>query len=95
MWPGGAKVGWWQKTVQLDLEAKGMLKRDAASNPMRWYRVGAHINDARGPGRQRQERWPCAGEQPRRRPQRHRTALLLHRRSCFDVPFGLWKPPAS
>ena len=22
LWPGGAKVGWWQKTVQLDLEAK-------------------------------------------------------------------------
>ena len=39
LWPGGAKVGWWQKTVQLDLEAKGMLKRDAASKPMRWYRA--------------------------------------------------------
>ena len=39
LWPGGAKVGWWQKTVQLDLEAKGMLKRDAAAKPMRWYRA--------------------------------------------------------
>ncbi|MBU6147299.1 MAG: hypothetical protein KGP10_03920 [Actinomycetales bacterium] len=39
LWPGGAKVGWWQKTVQLDLEAKGMLKRDATSKPMRWYRA--------------------------------------------------------
>lgn len=39
LWPGGAKVGWWQKTVQLDLEAKGMLKRDTASKPMRWYRA--------------------------------------------------------
>lgn len=38
LWPGGAKVGWWEKTVQLDLEAKGVLKRDAASKSMRWYR---------------------------------------------------------
>ena len=25
--------------VKVDLEAKGMLKRDAASKPMRWYRA--------------------------------------------------------
>lgn len=38
-WPKGEKVGWWQKTVQLDLEAKGQLKRDPRSKPMRWYRA--------------------------------------------------------
>jgi hypothetical protein len=39
LWPKGEKVGWWQKTVQLDLEAKGQLKRDQKSKPMRWYRA--------------------------------------------------------
>ena len=39
LWPAGQKVGWWQKTVQLDLEAKGVLCRDAASKPLRWYRA--------------------------------------------------------
>jgi hypothetical protein len=39
LWPGGEKVGWWQKTVQLDLEAKGILLRDTASKPLRWYRA--------------------------------------------------------
>ena len=39
LWPKGEKVGWWQKTVQLDLEAKGQLKRDPKSKPMRWYRA--------------------------------------------------------
>ena len=27
LFPGGAKAGWWIKCVQLDLEAKGVLKR--------------------------------------------------------------------
>ncbi|MFO1540816.1 MAG: DUF6958 family protein [Chloroflexota bacterium] len=39
LWPGGAKVGWWQKTVQLDLEARGVLVRDAGAKPLRWYRT--------------------------------------------------------
>lgn len=39
LWPGGAKVGWWQKAVQLDLEAKDALCRDAASRSLRWYRA--------------------------------------------------------
>lgn len=39
LWPKGEKVGWWQKTVQLDLEAKGQLKRDPKSKPMKWYRL--------------------------------------------------------
>ena len=37
--PGGAKVNWWSKCVQLDLEAKGVLKRDATAKPLRWSRV--------------------------------------------------------
>lgn len=36
LWPGGAKAMWWMKTVQLDLEAKGLVARDAATRPMRW-----------------------------------------------------------
>jgi hypothetical protein len=39
LWPGGEKSGWWQKTVQLDLEAKGLLVRDSKAKPMRWYRA--------------------------------------------------------
>lgn len=27
LFPGGATSGWWQKCVQLDLEAKGVVKR--------------------------------------------------------------------
>jgi hypothetical protein len=38
LWPNGEKVGWWQKTVQLDLEAKGLLARDPSAKPMRWHR---------------------------------------------------------
>lgn len=29
LFPGGATSGWWQKTVQLDLEAKGKITRHA------------------------------------------------------------------
>jgi len=38
LYPGGAKVGWWSKTVQLDLEAKGILVRECAK-PLRWHRA--------------------------------------------------------
>jgi hypothetical protein len=38
LYPGGAKAGWWAKTVQLDQEAKGALMREA-TKPLRWYRV--------------------------------------------------------
>lgn len=27
LFPGGATSGWWQKSVQLDLEAKGVIER--------------------------------------------------------------------
>jgi len=39
LFPGGAKAGWWAKTVQLDQEAKGNLVREA-SKPLRWHRAG-------------------------------------------------------
>jgi len=35
-WPGGEKSGWWAKTVQLDLEAKGVIKR-TDTKPLTWY----------------------------------------------------------
>lgn len=38
LYPGGAKAGWWAKTVQLDLEAKGSLARED-TKPLRWHRV--------------------------------------------------------
>ena len=36
LFPGGAKAGWWAKAVQLDLEAKGVVAREA-SKPLRWH----------------------------------------------------------
>lgn len=35
--PGGAKAGWWMKTVQLDLEAKGIITREK-TKPLRLHR---------------------------------------------------------
>ncbi len=35
LFPGGAKAGWWKKAVQLDLEAKGIIVREA-TKPLRW-----------------------------------------------------------
>jgi len=40
LFPGGAKAGWWSKAVQLDLEAKGVIAREA-SKPLRWHRSQA------------------------------------------------------
>jgi hypothetical protein len=37
LFPGGAKSGWWMKAVQLDLEAKNVVKREKTS-PIRLYR---------------------------------------------------------
>ncbi|MEM1374016.1 MAG: hypothetical protein AAGF78_06505 [Pseudomonadota bacterium] len=37
LFPGGAKSGWWMKTVQLDLEAKGIVAR-SPTKPLRFYR---------------------------------------------------------
>jgi hypothetical protein len=41
LFPGGAKAGWWSKTVQLDLEAKGMLVRGPGSPVRLWRADGA------------------------------------------------------
>ena len=38
LFPGGEKAGWWLKCVQLDLEAKGILKREAGA-PVRLSRA--------------------------------------------------------
>jgi len=37
LFPGGAKAGWWMKTVQLDLEAKGVIAREK-TKPLRLHR---------------------------------------------------------
>ncbi|MCA0458381.1 MAG: hypothetical protein LCI00_30740 [Chloroflexi bacterium] len=39
LFPGGEKAGWWVAAVQLDLEAKGIIKREG-KGPVRLYRVG-------------------------------------------------------
>lgn len=36
--PGGKTAGWWMKSVQLDLEARGLIAR-TASRPLRLYRA--------------------------------------------------------
>lgn len=36
LFPAGATSGWWQKAVQLDLEAKGVVIRSTAK-PLRFY----------------------------------------------------------
>ena len=39
VFPAGAKAGWWTKTVQLDLEAKGVVVREPGLSPLRWRRA--------------------------------------------------------
>lgn len=39
VFPQGQTAGWWLKAVQLDLEAKGVIKRAARGN-VRLYRCG-------------------------------------------------------
>lgn len=38
LFPGGATAGWWAKTVQLDLEAKGVVAREK-TRPLRLRRA--------------------------------------------------------
>ena len=38
LFPGGAKAGWWAKSVQLDLEAKGVITRQP-KGPVRLHLV--------------------------------------------------------
>lgn len=40
LFPGGATSGWWQKCVQLDLEAKGLVIREN-TKPLRFHQVPA------------------------------------------------------
>lgn len=40
LFPGGGTAGWWVKAVQLDLEAKGIIRR-APKSPVRLYRPSA------------------------------------------------------
>ena len=39
--PRDANASWWVKTVQLDLEAKGIIARERSS-PIRLYRIPAY-----------------------------------------------------
>lgn len=39
LFPDRGKVGWWMKSVQLDLEAKGVIGRDTSAKPLRWRRL--------------------------------------------------------
>jgi hypothetical protein len=41
LFPGGAKAAWWAKTVQLDLEAKGIVIRDVNEKPLKWRKASA------------------------------------------------------
>ena len=43
LFPGGATSGWWIKTVQLDLEAKGLVAR-TKDKPLRFYLTKSHDN---------------------------------------------------
>ncbi|WP_406873220.1 hypothetical protein WHT83_05575 [Aminobacter sp. P9b] len=38
LFPGGDKAGWWLKAAQLDLEARGVVRREA-TKPLRLYRA--------------------------------------------------------
>ena len=40
LFPEGNTAGWWAKSVQLDLEAKGLLAR-SDTKPLRWYKTGS------------------------------------------------------
>lgn len=39
LFPGGAKAGWWLKAAQLDMEAKGVIKR-GSKPPVRLSKAG-------------------------------------------------------
>lgn len=38
LFPGGDKAGWWLKAAQLDLEAQGIIQREA-TKPLRLHRA--------------------------------------------------------
>ena len=37
LFPDSEKTAWWIKSVQLDLEAKGIIARENDAHPLRWY----------------------------------------------------------
>lgn len=39
LFPNGEKSAWWIKSVQLDLEAKGLIVREKGIHPLRWHRA--------------------------------------------------------
>lgn len=39
LFPNGEKAMWWVKCVQLDLEAKEIVKRNIDQKPTRWYQA--------------------------------------------------------
>lgn len=43
LFPGGEKSGWWFKSVQLDLEAKGIVGRSDTS-PLRFFKLDGTRN---------------------------------------------------
>jgi len=54
LFPGGAKAVWWLKAVHLDLEAKGIIKRDS-KRPVRLFKTARAYEDPSG----RLPRSPC------------------------------------
>jgi hypothetical protein len=44
--PGGATAGWWIKAVQLDLEARGTIMREA-TKPLRLHKTILHKTETR------------------------------------------------
>ena len=51
LFPAGDKAGWWLKAVQLDLEAKGIIRR-APSKPVQLFRAAS---GTRNPDHREQE----------------------------------------
>jgi len=39
LFPNGEKSAWWIKSVQLDLEAKGVIARELDVHPLRWHKA--------------------------------------------------------
>ena len=39
LFPDSEKTAWWIKSVQLDLEAKGIIAREKDAHPLRWHQA--------------------------------------------------------
>jgi hypothetical protein len=53
LFPGGSKVGWWTKAVELDLEARGVIVREKPSRSDCARHDGVARESERGPGPRR------------------------------------------